>query len=91
MKVVKEKKIKQKKTGKEGTGKVRRTWKRSNDKVRDVLHSVAFLSPSVTGVAVFFILPFLVVVYSSVRRLVYSFSGPVTGLCSSIQSMYSFT
>lgn len=68
MKVVKEKKIKQKKTGKEGTGKVRRTWKRSNDKVRDVLHSVAFLSPSVTGVAVFFILPFLVVVYYSVIR-----------------------
>ena len=68
MKVVKEKKIKQKETGKEGTGKVRRTWKRSNDKVRDVLHSVAFLSPSVTGVAVFFILPFLVVVYYSVIR-----------------------
>ena len=68
MKVVKEKKTKQKKTGKEGTGKVRRTWKRSNDKVRDVLHSVAFLSPSVTGVAVFFILPFLVVVYYSVIR-----------------------
>ena len=66
MKVVKEKKTKQ--TGKEGTGKVRRTWKRSNDKVRDVLHSVAFLSPSVTGVAVFFILPFLVVVYYSVIR-----------------------
>lgn len=53
MKVVKEKKTKQKKTGKEGTGKVRRTWNRSNDKVRDVLHSAAFLSPSVTGVAVF--------------------------------------
>ena len=68
MKVVKEKKTKQKKTGKEGTGKVRRTWKRSNDKVRDVLHSAAFLSPSVTGVAVFFILPFLVVVYYSVIR-----------------------
>ena len=68
MKVVKEKKTKQKKTGKEETGKVRRTWKRSNDKVRDVLHSVAFLSPSVTGVAVFFILPFLVVVYYSVIR-----------------------
>ena len=68
MKVVKEKKTKQKKTGKEGTGKVRRTWKRSNDKVRDVLHSAAFLSPSVTGVAGFFLLPFLVVVYYSVIR-----------------------
>ena len=66
MKVVKEKKTKQKKTGKEGTGKVRRTWNRSNDKVRDVLHSAAFLGPSVTGVAVFFILPFLVVVFYTV-------------------------
>ena len=66
MKAVKEKKTKQKKTG--GNGKVRRTWKGSNDRVRDILHSVAFLSPSVTGVAVFFILPFLVVVYYSVIR-----------------------
>ena len=65
MKAVKEKKIKQKKAV---PAKVRRTWKASNDRVRDVLHSVAFLTPSVTGVAVFFILPFLVVVYYSVIR-----------------------
>lgn len=68
MKAVKEKKIKQKKAAAEGAGRVRRTWKASNDRVRDVLHSVAFLTPSVTGVALFFILPFFVVVYYSVIR-----------------------
>ncbi|MDE7218843.1 MAG: hypothetical protein K2O45_04380, partial [Oscillospiraceae bacterium] len=69
MKTVKEKKVKTKapRTDRKA-GKARRAWDRSNDKVRDVLHSVAFLTPSVTGVAVFFILPFLVVVYYSVIR-----------------------
>ena len=49
-------------------GAVRRTWDRSNEHIRDVMHSAAFLGPSVTGVAVFFIVPFLVVVYYSVIR-----------------------
>ena len=49
-------------------GKARRAWDKGNDKVRDALHSVAFLTPSVAGVALFFILPFLVVVYYSVIR-----------------------
>ena len=62
MKAVKEKKRKKQ------AGKAQRAWNRSNDHVRDVMHSVAFLTPSVTGVAVFFILPFLVVVYYSVIR-----------------------
>ena len=69
MKAVKEKKIKQprqKPPKAEKAGKVRKAWNRSNDHVRDLMHSVAFLTPSVTGVAVFFILPFLVVVYYSV-------------------------
>ena len=47
-------------------GKTRRAWDRS--RVRDLLRSVAFLTPSVAGVALFFILPFLVVVYYSVIR-----------------------
>ncbi len=51
-----------------GQGKVKRTWDRSNERIRDVMHSAAFLGPSVTGVAVFFIVPFLVVVYYSVIR-----------------------
>ena len=65
-KAAKEKKVRQKKQPK--AGKARRAWDRSNDRVRDVLHSVAFLTPSVAGVAAFFILPFLVVVYYSVIR-----------------------
>ena len=71
MKAVKEKKIKQprqKPPKAEKAGKVRKVWNRSNDHVRDLMHSVAFLTPSVTGVAIFFILPFLVVVYYSVIR-----------------------
>ena len=71
MKAVKEKKIKQSRPeppGKEKAGKARKAWNRGNDHVRDLMHSVAFLTPSVTGVAVFFILPFLVVVYYSVIR-----------------------
>ena len=46
----------------------RRTPRLSGDGARDLLRSVAFLTPSVLGVAVFFILPFLVVVYYSVIR-----------------------
>ena len=46
----------------------REAWDRSNDKLRDTMHSLGFLGPSVLGVAVFFIVPFLVVVYYSVIR-----------------------
>lgn len=45
-----------------------RAWNWSNDKLRDTMHSAAFLGPSVLGVSAFFILPFLVVVYYSVIR-----------------------
>ena len=68
MKAVKEKKVKNKAPREKKAGKARKAWDKGNDKVRDVLHSVAFLTPSVTGVAMFFILPFLVVVYYSVIR-----------------------
>ena len=37
-----------------------------NEKQKDFVHSLCFLSPSLLGVAVFFILPFCVVVYYSV-------------------------
>ena len=43
-------------------------WDRGNERLRDTMHSMAFLGPSVLGVAVFFIVPFLVVVYYSVIR-----------------------
>ena len=46
----------------------REAWDRSNDKLRDTMHSLGFLGPSVLGVAVFFIVPFLVVCYYSVIR-----------------------
>ena len=39
-----------------------------NAKTRDIIHSWMFLGPSVFGVSVFFILPFLVVVYYSVIK-----------------------
>ena len=68
MKAVKEKKVKNKAPREKKAGKARKAWDKGNDKVRDVLHSVAFLTPSVAGVAMFFILPFLVVVYYSVIR-----------------------
>ena len=70
MRAVKEKKRKKSEAPKEPrrAGRARRAWDRSNDHIRDVMHSVAFLTPSVAGVAVFFILPFLVVVYYSVIR-----------------------
>ena len=45
-----------------------RAWDWSNERVKDTLHSMAFLGPSVTGVLVFFIVPFLVVCYYSVIR-----------------------
>ena len=63
MKVAKAKKEKNKKKG-----TVREKWDRGNDRLRDTLCSMGFLGPSVTGVAVFFIVPFLVVVYYSVIR-----------------------
>ena len=37
-----------------------------NDKAKDFLKSMCFLSPSLLGVGVFFIIPFFVVVYYSV-------------------------
>ncbi len=40
----------------------------AGERLKDVARSVAFLTPSVLGVSVFFILPFLVVVYYSVIR-----------------------
>ena len=48
--------------------KARRAWNVSNERVRDMLHSMAFMGPSLLGVSVFFIVPFLVVVYYSVIR-----------------------
>ena len=46
----------------------RRLWDRSNERVLDLLRSIGFLGPSVLGVTVFFIAPFLVVVWYSVIR-----------------------
>ena len=66
MKAGKEKKPRQPKAPK--AVQARRTPRLSGDGARDLLRSVAFLTPSVLGVAVFFILPFLVVVYYSVIR-----------------------
>lgn len=40
-------------------------WQRSNEKVRNLLHASCFLGPSFLGVALFFIIPFGVVVYYS--------------------------
>ena len=40
----------------------------SNERLRDTLHSLCFLGPSLLGVMVFFIVPFLVVVFYSVIR-----------------------
>ena len=70
MKTVKEKKAKAPaEPRKKGAGRVRRERReRSSDRIQDTMRSVAFLTPSVLGVAVFFILPFLVVVYYSVIR-----------------------
>lgn len=69
MNSVKEKKITFKKERKaRPAGQAQKAWRLTNDRLKDILHSVAFLTPSVTGVAVFFILPFLVVVYYSVIR-----------------------
>ena len=71
MNSVKEKKVKVKKEKKPRPvrqGRAGKAWNWSNDRVKDLLHSIAFLTPSVTGVAVFFILPFMVVVfYSGIR------------------------
>jgi len=46
----------------------RGAWNEGNQRVKDLLCSIGFLGPSVLGVAVFFIAPFLVVVYYSVIR-----------------------
>ena len=48
--------------------RTRRAWDRGNEKLLDTLRSIGFLGPSVTGVAVFFIIPFLVVVWYSFIR-----------------------
>ena len=48
--------------------KVRRAWDVSNERVRDALCGMAFMGPSLLGVLVFFIVPFLVVVYYAVIR-----------------------
>ena len=48
--------------------RARRAWDRRNERLRDTLHSLGFLGPSLTGVMVFYILPFLVVVFYSVIR-----------------------
>ena len=44
MKAVKEKKVKNKAPREKKAGKARKAWDKGNDKVRDVLHSVAFLT-----------------------------------------------
>ena len=54
--------------GPRGVGGMRALWKDGNAQVKDFLCSIAFLGPSVTGVTLFFIAPFLVVVYYSVIR-----------------------
>jgi len=51
-----------------GVRDVGRLWAGGNAQVKDLLCSIGFLGPSVTGVALFFIAPFLVVVYYSVIR-----------------------
>ena len=49
-------KTKGKKAGSPPPGRTaREAWDRSNDKLRDTMHSLGFLGPSVLGVAVFFI------------------------------------
>ena len=40
-------------------------WKRSNDRLRELLHAACFMGPSFAGVLLFFILPFCVVIYYS--------------------------
>ena len=54
--------------GLRGVRKARRLWDGGNAQVKDLLCSIGFLGPSVTGVTLFFIAPFLVVVYYSVIR-----------------------
>ena len=66
MKIGKKQQKKSGKLSKERTA--REAWDRGNEKLRDTMHSLGFLGPSVLGVAVFFIVPFLVVVYYSVIR-----------------------
>ncbi len=47
---------------------IRRVWDRGNERLKDTMHSMAFMGPSLAGVSVFFIIPFLVVVYYSLIR-----------------------
>ena len=54
-----------KKYGVQPNTKAGRLWQRSNEKVANFLHASCFLGPSFLGVALFFIIPFGVVVYYS--------------------------
>ena len=51
-----------------GRGKFRKTWDDGNAQIKELLCSIGFLGPSVVGVTLFFIAPFLVVVYYSLIR-----------------------
>lgn len=62
------KKVKKNTKVKPGRSSARAAWDKSNEHVRDMLHGAAYLTPSVIGVSVFFIVPFLVVVYYSVIK-----------------------
>ena len=44
---------------------IREKWNGMSERKKDTLRDMAFLSPSILGVAVFFILPFFVIVYYS--------------------------
>lgn len=48
--------------------RIKKLWEKANSKVKDLLHSLCFIGPSFTGVLVFFIVPFGVVVYYSLIR-----------------------
>lgn len=46
-------------------GKMRKKWHELSERKKDFLRDLAFVSPSVLGVGIFFILPFFVIVYYS--------------------------
>ncbi|MBQ9979640.1 MAG: sugar ABC transporter permease [Oscillospiraceae bacterium] len=48
--------------------KAKKAWFGANGRIRDFLHSCCFIGPSFVGVAIFFIVPFAVVVYYSMIR-----------------------
>ncbi len=56
---------------------VKALWKNSNERLRSVLHSLCFLGPSLVGVALFFVVPFGVVVYYAFIKgpMDHSFAG----------------